>query len=125
MAKLKVDGRELRLVTPDTAKTRDVMALQDESGMKLQELRERSQDNETFAILITSFLTQRNAGIFKSWDELLEGDFTALGELVAEPGDEARIPGAEGEESLDPPYAPTSAEAAAATPAASAPSETA
>ncbi|MEB0200559.1 hypothetical protein QN354_02165 [Cryobacterium sp. 5I3] len=119
MAKLKIGGRELRAVNLSTARNRDIMQLQTESGMRMKQIAEIGKTNDTFAMLVVSYLTQHNAGLFVKWDDLLDASLDELGAYVKEPGDERDEPEkAEGEEVTD----PTQADSATSAPDAPSPS---
>lgn len=108
---------ELRVVDLNTARNRDIMALQEQSGLRLQRIAELGKSNDIFALMVVSFLSRHNAGLFVKWDDLLDGSPEDLGEFIKEPGDIAREAEANGEDD------PTQAVTASETPAADAAAE--
>ena len=105
MARLIVGDREYRAINLKTARARDVAALQTESGLRLKVIAEQGKTNDVFAMAVASFLSQRMAGVFVKWDDLMDGDLDALGQIELDPADEARI--AEAQADADPPEGAT------------------
>jgi hypothetical protein len=106
MAQLVFENRALRAVNLSTARNRDVMELQNQSGMRLKKIAEMGKTNDIFALLVASFLSQHNAGIFVAWDDLLEATPADLGRIELTEAEKARA-AEEEQEDTDPPNAPT------------------
>lgn len=106
MMKLKIRDHEIRLVRLNQAKLSDVIRLQEESGLKLVQLRDLARKSDVMAVLVASYLSQHNAGMRPKWDELLDAPMDSFKDVVGEPipeaGDVARQQEAEGEQSPDP-----------------------
>lgn len=119
MARLKVRGAELRVKTLSTAKVTSVIELQQQSGMKLGDLHKAVQQADVYGAIITSFLTQRDAGLEPKWHAMLEANLEDAGTFIKEPGDEP-APAPEEEPEAD----PTEGVSATVEPAADAPQAT-
>lgn len=86
--KLIVNGHTLRVITPERARNRDLIRLQEQSGLKLADLRTVHERSDLHATLLLSWLTQANAGMEPDYDEMMDGGSAAIGEIVLEPGDQ-------------------------------------
>lgn len=70
--RIVIDGTEVRAVTLQTARARDIMALQAETGLKLNELAAKAQTEEVWGLKAMEFLAEHNRGRFVTFDELLD-----------------------------------------------------
>jgi hypothetical protein len=74
VGRLKANGVEMRAHTLFTAPARAVSALQRETGMKLEELIERSQskdaDSDTWSLKATEYLSEQARGNLLTWDQI-------------------------------------------------------
>jgi hypothetical protein len=59
----------------NTAPGRAVIALQAQTGKKLAELREEIPNSESLNNCVVAFLSLQTAGIFETWEQLLERPF--------------------------------------------------
>lgn len=98
--KMTIDGRQLVAKNLDTARVRDVVELQRQTGWKLKELKDNVVEAESLGIPLIAFLTLRNAGFSPVWDELLDRQISDF-ELEPDAEDEARA--AEAAAAADPP----------------------
>ena len=80
------DGTEFRAVNLNTARARDVIALQTETGKGLDELFAMGDDKRHQAYLtkVIEYLSEHNRGVFLTFEELLD---RPLPTVIPEPGD--------------------------------------
>lgn len=88
MAKIRVNGHDLRVVTLRKARTRDVIELQRQTGLGIDEIQEQAKTADIFGLAAMSFLAQRNAGFTPDFDAMLDGPAGDLGVIIAETSDE-------------------------------------
>ena len=85
--KMKIDGHILVAKSPDTARGRDLIELQHQTGWGMEKLREEVQGADFLAVYLSAFLTLRNAGFTPDWGELLDrpvSDFEPIQEAIDE-----------------------------------------
>lgn len=84
--RITIDGQNIRAVNLNTARGRDILALQQQTGYGLDELNAMAQDKTKQVILtkVLEFLSEHNRGRFLTWDEVLDKPMPTI-EL--EPGD--------------------------------------
>lgn len=105
---LIVNGEKFRAVNLQTARGRDVMALQSETGYGLDEIVAMANDKtrQTEVNKMLEFLSERNRGNFLTWDEILDRPLVAP---QPDPGDLAKAGEAEDGEDADGDEGPTPA----------------
>lgn len=109
-----IDGTEIRAVTLQTARTRDIMALQAETGLKLNELVAKARDDEVWGLKAMEFLAEHNRGRFVTFDELLDRPLPSIALDEADKVRQAEDPQGAGQ---DPTTAGSTASPAATAPA--------
>lgn len=121
--KLLIRDQELRVVMPNRARNRDIIRLQEQSGLKLSDFAGIGERSDLHAVLILSFLAQANAGMEPDYQQMMDGGRDEVGEIVREPSDDLPETSAQEAAAVDPqPAAPgTSGPAAAEAPVAPAP----
>lgn len=72
--RLLIDGQEVRAVTLTSARGRDLVSLQTQTGFGLDELEAMEGDKTKQALLVKcmEFLAEHNRGKFLSWDEIMD-----------------------------------------------------
>ncbi|QIK83112.1 hypothetical protein [Sanguibacter sp. HDW7] len=101
------DGTEFRAVNLNTARGRDVIALQTETGKGIDEFYAMGEDpkNQAYLTKVVEYLSERNRGMFLTFDEILD---RTMPTVIPEPGD----PGVRGEVAQDDEAGPTAASTA-------------
>jgi hypothetical protein len=80
-------GLEVALVEPGGGKIRDLADMQRQTGMRMKQIQQEAETNESFGLQLALFLTLRSAGHMVSFDTV--GDFSEADlEILDEPGDE-------------------------------------
>lgn len=112
MARVKLHGKEYRIIRIEHAKLGSMAELQYQSGWKLKELNERIAF-ESYAMAALMFLTLWEAGERPTWDDCLNiaSDGTDV-EWIKEPSD--TDPDDDSEEAAGPTQAPTASDRGAA-----------
>jgi hypothetical protein len=84
--RITIDGQSIRAVDLQSARGRDVIALQQATGWGLDELVAMSDDKKNHALMnkVLEFLSERNRGKFVTWDEVLD---RPLAFVEPDPGD--------------------------------------
>ena len=91
--RIKIDGRELLVKKT----TRGLVALQQQTGWKLEDIDKRAR--EGYAGAMAAFFALVNAGFSPVWDEVIDRDIEDF-EFVKEAGDERFEP--QGDDASDP-----------------------
>lgn len=71
----------------DSARIRDLVELQTQTGMKLPEIREAGAPGAVYTAPIVAFLSMRGAGHSFTWDDALDLSLDDI-RVVVEPGDQ-------------------------------------
>ena len=100
------DGSAFRAVNLNTARGRDIVALQTETGLGLDELVAMGEDkkNQAYLTKVIEFLSERNRGKFLTFDEVLDRPLAAV---IADPGDPGQREQGSAEATADPTSAST------------------
>lgn len=100
------DGSEFRAVNLNTARGRDIVALQTETGLGLDELVAMGEDkkNQAYLTKVIEFLSERNRGKFLTFDEVLDRPLAAV---IADAGDPGQREQGSTEATADPTSAST------------------
>ena len=68
--RIRIGKQELVMVGINAAKLRDVVALQTQTGLKMQEILDRTEQVDAYGLIYTAFLSLHNAGQFVSLAEI-------------------------------------------------------
>jgi hypothetical protein len=87
--RITIDGQEIRAVNLHTARGRDLIALQTQTGYGLDEIVAMTNDKsrQTEVNKFIEFLSEHNRGKFVTWDEVLD---RPMAYPQPDPGDVAR-----------------------------------
>ncbi|MEZ3156855.1 hypothetical protein AB1K56_07970 [Microbacterium sp. BWR-S6Y] len=83
----------------DSARIRDLVELQTQTGMKLPEIREAGKPGALLTAPVIAFLSMRGAGHAFTWEDALDLSLDEI-RVVVEPGDR---PAVQEDEQADPP----------------------
>lgn len=103
--KMRVDGHDLVAKSLDTARGRDLIELQRQTGYSMEKLQAAVEEADIIAVYMTAFFTLHNAGFSHRWEDLLDRPMTDF-EPIPEPIDAARQ-SAEGEQEDEDPQSPS------------------
>lgn len=92
--KIKINGITIAVKNLDSARIRDIAELQQQTGMKLPEIRDAAAPGSVLTPAILAFLSMRGAGQAFSWEDATELSFNDIA-IISEPGDVARASGAD------------------------------